>query len=367
MFAKLLRKFGKNAKNSKMNLYREIIAALEWGDSPVIVVGHKTPDADSVMSAIAYANLMRKLGYCVEARVAGKINNETKLVAEKFGIELPKIFDDNDAQRFSDDVSDADVPRLILVDHNLYSQAVDCARKARILQLIDHHGLGDIVESHLLYAKEMPVGSTCTIVYMSYLELDVEIDLHMTKVLLAGLVADTKNLKKVTTTDVDRHVHAALVARLAEFEGCSVEAETACIVKLYEEMTAAAHDFSGMSDVDVFESDAKTFEIGGLTIRLGSLDWNDATTVDAFLDRILNAMKEISGYQVVMCGVGCGNDYYMLYMDGKNAPGKINLTAQNIAESTFGKSIRRGIIQCPRRLSRKLDVVPMLKSTITEC
>ncbi len=350
-----------------MNLYRKIIAALEWGDSPVIVVGHKTPDADSVMSAIAYANLMRKLGYCVEARVAGKINNETKLVAEKFGIELPKIFDDNDALRFSDDVSGADVPRLILVDHNLYSQAVDCARKARILQLIDHHGLGDIVESHLLYAKEMPVGATCTIVYMSYLELDVEIDLHMTKVLLAGLVADTKNLKKVTTTDVDRHVHAALVARLAEFEGCSVETETACIVKLYEEMTAAAHDFSGMSDVDVFESDAKTFEIGGLTIRLGSLDWNDATTVDAFLDRILNAMKEIFGYQVVMCGVGCGNDYYMLYMDGKNAPGKINLTAQNIAESTFGKSIRRGIIQCPRRLSRKLDVVPMLKSTITEC
>lgn len=58
------------------NLYRDALKALDWGEGAV-VIGHKSPDGDSVMSALAYAKLMQSLGYKAEAKMAGKPNNET--------------------------------------------------------------------------------------------------------------------------------------------------------------------------------------------------------------------------------------------------------------------------------------------------
>ncbi len=76
-----------------MNLYRKTIDSLDWGDcgrdaSSVIAVGHKNPDGDSVMSAMAYALLMRELGYNVVAKMAGPANKETCFAAKAFGFEF---------------------------------------------------------------------------------------------------------------------------------------------------------------------------------------------------------------------------------------------------------------------------------------
>lgn len=63
-------------------------------EKPILVIGHRNPDTDSICSAIGYAFLKRKLGFNAEAARAGKINNETKFVLEKFGVEAPKLVDD---------------------------------------------------------------------------------------------------------------------------------------------------------------------------------------------------------------------------------------------------------------------------------
>lgn len=336
------------------NLYRKALSALDWDSDarPVVVVGHKNPDGDSVMAAMAYANLMIHLGYNVVAKMAGKANNETVFAAKAFGFELPEVVSA---------VSAAD--QLILVDHSDYAQAVDGTRDARILQVIDHHGIGDITESKLLYAKYMPVGSCCSIVYTSYKELDVEITAEIAKVLFAGILSDTLNLRKVTVTDVDRAVYDELLVILANAWNVDVSAAKTKVSAIYEGMVEAAHDFSEMSDEEIFNSDAKDYVIGDVKFRLGSLDCRDASVVDAFADRMLEVMHRLSasaGGQMVFCRLGFEERTYMLYAccgDAKKA-------AKSLAERAFGPSLREGVVYCERRLSRKLDVVPMLTNAL---
>lgn len=342
------------------NLYQESIRALDWGDArtlngakSVFVVGHKSPDGDSVMSALAYAHLMRQLGYNVAARMAGKANNETIFAARVFGIELPQILSS---------VKSTDC--LILVDHSDYSQAIDGAKNARILQLIDHHGIGDICESKLLYAKYMPVGSTCSIVYSSFKELGVEITAEVAKILFAGILSDTLNLKKVTVTAVDRMIYDDLLKILAGEWSLNVDAARQKVAKIFDGMVEAAHDFSAMTDEEIFNSDAKDYVLGGVNFRLGSLDCRDVSMVDDFANRLLAVMPKIAsttGNRMAFCRLGFEEKTYMLYAD---AEGVLVGLAQEIAEQAFGPSKRDGVVFCERRLSRKLDVVPMLTEAL---
>ena len=74
--------------------FSEALAALDWGEgTTTYVIGHKSPDTDAVCSAIAYAYLMNALGYSCEPRVAGKLNNETKMVLKRFGVAEPQLLE----------------------------------------------------------------------------------------------------------------------------------------------------------------------------------------------------------------------------------------------------------------------------------
>lgn len=339
------------------NLYRKALEALTWTEASsergseacaVIAIGHKNPDGDSVMSAMAYAHLMRELGFNVVAKTAGPANKETVFAAKAFGFELPSV---------QPAVSAAD--SLILMDHSDYAQAVDGARDARILQLIDHHGVGDISESKLLYAKYMPVGSCCSIVYTSYKELDVEITPAVAKILLAGILTDTLNLVKVTCTDVDRAIYRELVTILAAADKLSYDDEFNKIQKIYKGMSEAAKNFDGMTDEEIFNCDAKDYDISGVHFCLGSMDWDHPESIESFLDRMLKVMD---GRGLMFCRVGYLEHSYILYCGAPQ--GASPDFGKNVAESAFGPSVRPGVIYCERRLSRKLDVVPMLTKVL---
>lgn len=96
--------------------------------------------------------------------------------------------------------------KLILVDHNELSQAVQGADQVRILEVIDHHRIGIFHSDEPILFRNEPVGSTCTIVADCFLRYGVELPDHIAGVLLAGLVTDTLNLTSPTTTQRDVEV-----------------------------------------------------------------------------------------------------------------------------------------------------------------
>uniref|UniRef100_A0A831UCD3 inorganic diphosphatase n=1 Tax=Geobacter metallireducens TaxID=28232 RepID=A0A831UCD3_GEOME len=101
----------------------------------------------------------------------------------------------------------AEIPyALILVDHNELSQSVPGAEAVEILEVIDHHKLGNPPTSQPITFMAAPVGSTCTIVASLYRERGIEPEQKVAALLLAGILSDTVILKSPTTTRRDREM-----------------------------------------------------------------------------------------------------------------------------------------------------------------
>lgn len=96
--------------------------------------------------------------------------------------------------------------KLILVDHNELSQAVQGADKVEILEIIDHHRIGTYTTQQPILFRNQPVGSTSTIVAQCFFEQNLEIPPEIAGLLLAGIVSDTLNLTSPTTTSIDVHM-----------------------------------------------------------------------------------------------------------------------------------------------------------------
>lgn len=96
--------------------------------------------------------------------------------------------------------------KLILVDHNELSQAVDGAEKVEVLEVVDHHRLGNFHTDYPIRFINQPLGSTCTLVATLYRQGGIVPDRATAGLMLAGLLSDTVILKSPTTTEVDREI-----------------------------------------------------------------------------------------------------------------------------------------------------------------
>ena len=220
--------------------------------------------------------------------------------------------------------------RLILTDHSDYAQCVDGAKEARILQKIDHHIEGDIADATIPYVRREMVGSTCTIIFGCFNELGVPIDDESARIMLAGIVSDTRNLTKTTTKGVDSTAWKALVSQLR------LEDQIAEINRGMEE---AAYNYDGMTDAEILLSDYKDYEIGEHLIGFGS------DMIFAKIDNLIpNTDKSESASPYMEEGT-----YFIYYGEGTKA----------LAESIFGTSLRDGVTYTKENLSRK-QIVPLM-------
>jgi manganese-dependent inorganic pyrophosphatase len=327
--------------------YRAMLKTLDWGLDTTFVYGHKIPDVDAACSSLSYAKLMRALGYNCKAKVSSPINRETQYIAQRFGFDVPELKTEVAAGT-----------RLILTDHTDYAQCVDGAKEAKILQKIDHHVEGDIKDSGIPFVRREMIGSTCTIIYECYNELGVAIDDETAKILLAGLLSDTRNLAKSSTQHEDSVAWLALVTQL------KLEDEVA---EISRQMADAANNYDGMSDSAIFVSDYKDYEIGGKAIGIGSLECK-ADKIEDFINRMLAVMPTVlrdNHRDMLFCKIDIlvpnpdesdpdtpyveDGLYFIYYGEGTQA----------VAETIFGPSIRDGVTQSKEHLSRK-QIVPLI-------
>src|SRR5437660_7145325 len=117
------------------------------------------------------------------------------------------------------DLLNARPKRVVLVDHNEQSQAVDGLDEAELLGIIDHHRIADVHTNRPIMFRADPVGCTGTIIVGLYHEASVEIPREVAGLLLAGLVYDTLILRSPTSTARDERV----AAELAEITGEDIE------------------------------------------------------------------------------------------------------------------------------------------------
>lgn len=258
--------------DASTSYYRSLLLNYDYGEDTTYVIGHKSPDADTVGSAVAYANLLNCIGVKAQAAVSDKLNKETAYAYEKLGITAPET------------VSNAEGKQFVLVDHSSYSQAIDGMEAAKVVGIVDHHGIGDVTVSELINVKSAPAGATASLVYLAYRECDVEISKEMATYMLVSIISDTHNMRR-SVTDLDQTAYDDL-KKIAGVEDTEA---------LYTGMAEAEMSYEGMTDKEIFLSDYKDYDIGGKTFGMASLDAYGEKNVRDLAERMYKVMEENYG------------------------------------------------------------------------
>jgi manganese-dependent inorganic pyrophosphatase len=240
------------------------------------------------------------------------------------------------------DVAYDNKQKVILVDHNTYEQSSIGLEEAEILEIIDHHNIGSIGTNMPINFRNMPVGSTNTIVNILYKENNIEIPKQIAGLMLSGILSDTLILTSPTTTNIDRET----VEKLSKIAGVDYK-------KYGLEMLKAGSSLKGKTKEEVLYTDYKNYPIGDKKIGLGQLS---TTNPDEILDSIdeyvnlLNEVAEANNYYLVALFVTdiINNGSYAIYSN----------RAEDILRKVYNnKDLKEGTF-LPGVVSRKKQILP---------
>ena len=189
------------------------------------------------------------------------------------------------------DVTYDNKKQVILVDHNSYEQSAIGLEETDILEIIDHHNIGSIGTNMPINFRNMPVGSTNTIIYILYKENNVDIPSNIAGLMLSGILSDTLILTSPTTTELDRQA----VEKLASIAGVDYK-------KYGLDMLRAGSSLKGKTKEEVLYTDYKNYPVGDKRIGLGQLSTTNP-------DEILAEKEE---YIELLNNVAEANDYYFV-------------------------------------------------------
>ena len=323
------------AAGAETTLLAQILCGVDYGDDVTYVIGHKSPDADTVGSAIAYAWLLQKLGINAKAAATAPVNRETQYALDFFGMEPPQT------------LSDAAGKQFILVDHSEYSQALDGMKEARVVGIVDHHGIGDVRNTQRIAVISLPVGATGSIIYKMYLDCDVEIPRDMARAMLMSILSDTKGMTS-NVTQLDR----------AACDSLQTIAEIDDIGALYEGMKRAKTSFEGMTASEIFGSDYKEYLAGEVTFGISSIF---AETEESLLE--LTEMMEAElplihasgSVDMLFCMISTDETTWMIWC-GEGA--------EKAVRDSFPEYDGGGRMAFTPKASRKENIVPPLTATL---
>ena len=302
----------------------------------IYVVGHKSPDTDSVTSAITYANLKNALGMKeVVPAVAGDLNNETKFLLDYFKVPYPMK------------LTDATDKKVILVDHNEMAQAVDKLNMDNIVEVVDHHKIGGLATGKPIFFLNEPVGATGGIVANLYEQNKIVISKEMAGLMMSAILSDTVLFKSPTCTPRDR----AAVDKLSRIAGVDP-------MKFGMDLLKAKSDISAKSAKDILMGDFKKFDFSGTKAGVGQIEVMDLADLTskraAILDemnRMLNAEK-LNMVVLMLTDVMKEASDLLFVGDAASAAG---------FEKAFGGKLANNSIYKEKVLSRKKQVIPPLE------
>jgi manganese-dependent inorganic pyrophosphatase len=230
---------------------------------------------------------------------------------------------------------------VILVDHNESSQAVDSVHEAHILEIIDHHRVGDISTLMPIHVRNEPIGSTCTIVAEQMLLHRIEIPHDIAGLLLSGILSDTLILTLSTTTDRDKEV-ARELARIARIE----------IAEYGKELLAASISIKGKSGKEILLHDFKEYELGDKRIGVGQvmvIDKGEIYTKERDIKTEMESLRAERRYDLVVL---------LITNPLESGEELIVKGEKRLIEKAFGIEIQNDKGFIPQTLSRKKEFIP---------
>ena len=300
----------------------------------VIVIGHKNPDTDSVVSAYVWSKLLSRLGDKAKPAIAGEVNKETKLVFERAEVDLPP----------KEDLEDRDI---FLVDHNEAGQMA--GDPENVVGILDHHNLSDLSTDRPIYFRNEPLGSTSSLIARVASEKEIELEEEEIFLLLCGVISDTLKFNSPTTTDYDVN----LARDLADIIDVDID-------KLAEEMFEAKSDLSDMTIKEVIEADYKDYEFSDKAVGVGVAEVATTNFFKGKEERIIEEMEKIKKDQdldhLLFGVIDILNKNTLLYVcDDED---------QNLAKEVFDVTFENVPVKLEGVASRKKQIIPPLSKVL---
>ncbi len=239
--------------------------------------------------------------------------------------------------------------QIILVDHNERSQAVDGLEQAEILEIIDHHRIGDLQTSGPVFFRNVPVGCTATILYGLFGEQGVTPPKPIAGLLLSAILSDTLMFRSPTSTPADEAAARALAALAGED-----------IPTYARQMFEAGGDLTGKTAEDVFFTDFKVFSRGDVRFGVGQSSYMTRKNRQAAEALIAPYMKQ------ALAQAGVPMVFYM-FTDVQAQSTDLmccGAGAEAIIRETFGTEFAGGKALLPGIVSRKKQFIPPLMAAL---
>lgn len=300
----------------------------------MIVFGHRSPDTDTICSAIVMSDLQRKLGKEVKAVRLGEINKETEFALNYLNVEKPELIEEV-----------ADGQSVILVDHNEFSQSAKNIENAKIKMVIDHHRICDFQTAEPLFYRAEPVGCTSTVLFKMYKENGVEIDKKVAGLMLSAIISDTLLLKSPTKTEEDEKAVKEL-AQIAELD-----------YEVYGlDMLKAGTDLSDFSAEELIGLDCKECSLNDKKAKIAQVNTADIAemmTRKAEIEAAMNADIEKDNLDIFV--------FAITDIINSNSQAIVLGRSTEIFEKGFGKKLEDNTAFLPGVVSRKKQILPVLQ------
>lgn len=246
------------------------------------------------------------------------------------------------------DINDANKKKVILVDHNEETQSVDGLKQAEILEIVDHHKIGTLGTSMPINFRNMPVGSSNTIIYMLYKENNIEIPADIAGMMLSGIISDTLLFRSPTTTEIDKQV-ANTLSKIANVD----------LDEYGMNMLKAGASLKGVSKEDILFTDFKNFTIDNKKVGIGQITTFDISEIENEKDeyvKLINHTANVNEYAIVALFVTdiIKNGSYVYFNDQAKDTLQLAFGIDNLEQGTY-------IDGC---VSRKKQIIPNIMNIL---
>jgi len=247
-------------------------------------------------------------------------------------------------------IMDAPKRKLILVDHNEFSQSVNAVEKGDVLEVIDHHRINDFSTSGPVAFRNEIVGSTATIVATIFRENQIPIPASLAGLLLGAVLSDTMNFHSPTTTGKDKST-ANILAAIADLD----------IDTFAEELFTVTSGQEQASLSDMINQDLKVYDIHSCKLSISQVivpsakkTWSNEREIVNALDRFAQKKRIDLAVLVFTSILENGS---VIYAGGVRAPWAVEAFPDREGkEHTFQEKL----------LSRKQQILPTLTAVIAD-
>lgn len=239
--------------------------------------------------------------------------------------------------------------RLILVDHNEASQAVDHIEDGQILEIIDHHRLGSLETVMPVFFRNQPVGCTATIIYQMFCEKGIEIPQHIAGLLCAAIISDTLLFRSPTCTPVD----CDAAKYLAKIAGVDCE-------EFATAMFEAGSNMKSKTAEQIFFQDFKVYEVDKMNVGVAQISCMAKSDLDIAKSKLKEylgkARKEQGLNMLFFMLTNIMSETTELLCEGEGA--------EKTVKEAFGMDVEDGSVILPNVISRKKQLIPSLLSKL---